>query len=192
MMDASSVTPDDDKFKELVLYVARQSEGDQRFGATKLNKLLFFSDFIAYKVSGRPITGQEYFRIEYGPAPKRLLPLKEEMIQDGDCIEVERNYFGQLQKVVVALREPDLSAFSGTEIALVDQIVKECSNLNAKEISGESHGFVGWQIADDQEDIPYELALVNFGEVTEDDKKHAGEMKDELAKLKQECREQVA
>ena len=51
---------------------------------------------------------------------------------------------------------------------------------------------MGWQIADDEEDIPYELALVNFGKITGDDKKRGIEMKDELAKLKQECREQVA
>ena len=191
-MDTNKIKPDDDKFKEFVLYIARQSEGDARFGATKLNKLLFFSDFLAYKLFGNPITGQNYFRLDHGPAPRRSLPLKEKMIEDSDCIEVERDYFGRRQKVVIALREPDLSAFSGREIALVDQLIKECAHLNATEISGESHGFVGWQIADDEEDIPYELALVNFGKVTEDDKKRGVEMKDELARLNQECREQVA
>lgn len=192
VMDTNKITPDDDKFKELVLYIARQSEGNPRFGATKLNKLLFFSDFLAYKLFGQPITGQDYFRLDHGPAPRRLMPLKSEMIAAGDCIEVDRNYFGRLQKVVVASREPDLAAFSGQEIALVDQLIKECAHLNATEISGESHGFVGWQIADDQEDIPYKLALVNFGKVTERDKKHATEIKDELFKLNQECANQVS
>ena len=35
-----------DKFRELILYIAQESEGDPNFGATKLNKILFFCDFL--------------------------------------------------------------------------------------------------------------------------------------------------
>jgi hypothetical protein len=34
--------PDEDKFTELVLYVAKKIESDPTGGATKINKILFF------------------------------------------------------------------------------------------------------------------------------------------------------
>ena len=37
------------------------------------------------------------------------------------CAEAERDYFGRKQRRIVALREPDLSEFTGAEIALVDE-----------------------------------------------------------------------
>ena len=40
------------KFKELVLYVAHRCGLDPNFGAVKLNKELFFSDFWAYAEFG--------------------------------------------------------------------------------------------------------------------------------------------
>ena len=35
----------------------------------KLNKLLFYTDFVSYKLSGYSITGLSYRAIDYGPAP---------------------------------------------------------------------------------------------------------------------------
>ena len=48
---------DDRKMKELILYLAARSEDDPRFSSTKLNKLLFYCDFTAYRQLGRSITG---------------------------------------------------------------------------------------------------------------------------------------
>ena len=67
-------TEDDDRFKELVLYVCEKCVADPRFGATKLNKILYFADFLAYAESGEPITGMEYRENLNGPARRRLLP----------------------------------------------------------------------------------------------------------------------
>src|SRR6185295_11611515 len=99
------------KFRELIVYLARRSEGDPNFGATKLNKLLFFCDFLAFRQLGRAITGQRYFKLEFGPAPRALKPVLREMEESGDCITVERNHFGHLQRRVIARREPDLAGF---------------------------------------------------------------------------------
>ncbi|HZQ34888.1 MAG TPA: hypothetical protein VFD32_03070 [Dehalococcoidia bacterium] len=48
---------DSRKLGELILYVAEKSSDDPRFGATKLNNILFFSDFLAFGQLGRSITG---------------------------------------------------------------------------------------------------------------------------------------
>jgi len=66
----------EEKLAELILYVCHKSEADERFGATKLNKILFYSDFAAYRQLGQPITGADYQNLEEGPAPRKLPPIR--------------------------------------------------------------------------------------------------------------------
>jgi hypothetical protein len=157
---------DGTKFKELILYIARKCEGDTAFGATKLNKVLFFSDFAAYRQLGMPITGARYQALRNGPAPRQLIPVRQEMERDGEIVELRRTYFGRLQKRLVAKREPNLRPFTGSEIAIVDAVIEDFEALNATELSGLSHDFVGWKYAALEEDIPYETALLTIGKVT--------------------------
>jgi len=78
---------DDEKLRELIIYVSMLSQQDRNFGATKLNKLLFYTDFLAYQRFGTAITGQEYQALPQGPAPKRLKPIIERMKVAGDIKE---------------------------------------------------------------------------------------------------------
>jgi hypothetical protein len=135
---SKSSRANDQKFRELILYIARESERDEHFGATKLNKILFYSDFWAY----------------------RKLPVVRKMEDHGDCVLAEREYFGRTQKILLASREPDLSLFSGTEIAIVRDIIERLQGLNATDVSELSHQFIGWQLAEEGEDIPYSTALL--------------------------------
>src|SRR6266480_4421152 len=68
------------KYRELVLYICQKCATDKKFGATKLNKILYFADFLAYAELGEPITGFEYQREKNGPVPRRLVPIREQMI----------------------------------------------------------------------------------------------------------------
>ena len=138
-----SITFNEEKFKELVLYIAQQCKGHPFFGATKLNKLLFFSDFIAFEELGQPITGAEYRALEFGPGPRRWVPIREEMILDGD-ITMERN--GQQQRVI-AQRSPDLELFSQEERKIVDNVIALLEYQDAESVSELSHKFLGWDAA---------------------------------------------
>ncbi|MDP2965926.1 MAG: Panacea domain-containing protein [Pelolinea sp.] len=159
----------DKKMKELILYVSQKCEGDSSFGATKLNKLLFFSDFMAYLNFGKSITGQEYQCLEKGPAPKRLVPIREELMKSQEAVLRPNSYYGFPQERLIPLREPDLSEFSGEEIALVDFEIDHWREKSAKEISAESHKFIGWICAEELEVIPYETAFVGTRELTEEE-----------------------
>ena len=171
---------DDKRLAELILYISRKSEGNQRFGATKLNKLLFYSDFSAYAQLGKSITGHEYQRLKRGPAPKHLLPVRDQLVKEKRLTVIPRDYHGQTQDLTIALDAPDLSMFAGDEIALVDDIMAACWGLNATEISCRSHEFIGWRLANNKEFIPYEVALVACREPTLDEIKR-GEELEELA-----------
>jgi hypothetical protein len=154
------------KFKELILLICARSEHDPKFGAIKLNKLLFHSDFSAYLVFGKPISGQEYFKLPNGPAPRRFLPVAKRMQESGDLAYKEADFFGHSQKKPIALRQPDVSVFTPQEIDLVHKIIQKFWNMTATAISEHSHLFMGWKIARDKETIPYATALVSYRQPT--------------------------
>lgn len=151
---------DDGKMRELILYLASKSEEDPRFSSTKLSKLLFYCDFGAYRQLGRSITGHSYRKLQFGPAPKAMLPILEQMKGDQDCVEVERNHFGHAQRRVVAMRPPRVALFTLEELVLADRTVEELWESNATEVSDLSHDFIGWQAAALNEIIPYETVFV--------------------------------
>lgn len=153
--------PDDGKFRELILYLADKSQADPKFGSTKLNKLLFFCDFLAYKSLGRSITGHEYQKLPHGPAPRALLPVRELMVEEGDCILREEDHFGYDQQRLIPLRAPRPEVFSGAEIDLIRDVISELWNSNGSEVSDLSHQFLGWELAAVGEPIPYMSILVS-------------------------------
>jgi hypothetical protein len=149
------------KFKELILYIASQCEKDRFWNATKLNKVLFYSDFLAFKNTGQPITGAEYFALEKGPAPKPLVPIREEMIEAGD-LAIEKRTF---QHRPVALREPDYALFTGLEIAIVNKVITALKDKNAEAISEMSNAFLGWKAAWAEGQVTGENVTIPYGTV---------------------------
>ncbi len=129
--------------KELILYIAVASEGNEAFGSIKLNKLLFFSDFLFYSMTEKAITGEEYQKLKNGPAPRAMLPVSEEMRKARELELADRRHYGRPQKRPVALREPDLSVFTAEEIAVVEQVLRFFRDKNGSEISSTSHQFLG-------------------------------------------------
>ncbi|MFA5064193.1 MAG: Panacea domain-containing protein [Dehalococcoidia bacterium] len=155
---------DKNKFKELVLYIATKCESNAYYGATKLNKILFFSDFIAHEEIGESITGADYFALEHGPAPRLLKPIQEQMQKAGEIAIEQRTR----QVRTIALREPKLDSFSAAEIAIVDEVIKALCDRNANEVSDMSHGFLGWKAAWTESQatrrsvsIPYDTVFVS-------------------------------
>ncbi len=154
----------EDKLKELIVYLAKRSADDAFFGATKLNKLLFFSDFLAYGQLGAPITGATYQRLKWGPAPRQLLPIQRAMQREGSVVVKRESAF--TPDKTMPLREADLSLFTPQEIAIVDEVLTALKDDNATMVSERSHRFsVGWQVAGDQEEIPYETVFLYGGDV---------------------------
>ncbi len=97
------------KFKELLVYLAQRSADDPLYGATKLNKLLFYCDFLAFGQFGRSVTGARYQKLRHGPAPRQLLPMQTELESEGAVTVQIRQFFNQVQRRPIALRPPDLT-----------------------------------------------------------------------------------
>lgn len=153
---------------ELILYISQKCSDDPTFGATKLNKILFYSDFFSYFRFGRPIVGLEYHRLPKGPAPKRLPFVRDQMLSNRDIAIQKVPFFDKEQHRCVPLREPDLTKFTGRDIALIDEVIKSLWGKTAKEVSDESHQRA-WRIAKDREPIPYQAIFISDDDLTEAD-----------------------
>jgi Protein of unknown function (DUF4065) len=149
------------KFRELILYLAKLSETDPKCNRTKLNKLLFYADFRAYDYLGASISGESYQKRDFGPTPGSFMPAVEELESQRACIWADRTYHGKPAKKLIALREPNLKVFTPEEVDLIRDTVAEFAPFDASEISERSHQFSGWQSAENGEEIPYKMVFVD-------------------------------
>ena len=166
------IRPSDEKLSELILLISEWSQADPRFGAIKLNKLLFHCDFSAYLTYEEPITGQEYFALPQGPAPRRLKPVTDKMKEREELAYQEVEYYGHKQMRPIALRPPKLALFSAQDMDLVRRTIEKFWHMNATEISEHSHLFTGWKVAREKETIPYSTALVGHRPPTAEEQKY--------------------
>ena len=174
------------KFAELIIYISQKAACDFYFGATKLNKILYLSDFRAYGKWGKAITGAEYQHLPQGPAPRRLKPVRDALVAQNDlAIQPVGFPSGKVQHRTVNLREADLSQFEAKEIALVDSVIDEMASMNATEASNLSHQYVGWLMTDEGQTIEYATIFLSAEPLSLAETKRAQELSRQYGHLAQ-------
>jgi hypothetical protein len=134
--------------------MADRLRSDPTYGATKLNKALFFADHLHFKRHGAPISGATYERLPRAPAPRGLLAVRQGLVDRGEATVEIRGYLGHVQERLLPLRVPGQDDFEETELSLVAEV--------ADALRGHSHtGVLGWQLAEEREEIPYESAFLS-------------------------------
>src|SRR5579862_7607173 len=114
---------DREKFKSLVHYICwRCMDDPSKLGYVKLNKILWASDFTAYYERGEPITGAGYVKRQYGPVPGAIVPILRELEEQGFLTARDTHYHGFSKKEFLVLREPVTSAFSDSDLEIVDAV----------------------------------------------------------------------
>ena len=160
---------DPERFRRLALYIASRSVNDPKFGKTKLAKIMFYSDFIAFTELGDSITGAMYVRAPQGPYPRGAMePALWTARRCGEGVIVNSNYMGRSQQRLVATEDVDASIFSGPEISLVEQVIEALRDMDASDVSALSHLAPGWKYADEWANIPYSMAFVSDDPLDED------------------------
>lgn len=158
----SLVTFHREKFRELLLYIASQTADDPWFGDTHLNKVLYWTDFLGYSDLGQPVTGAPYFKLQFGPAAKPLLPVRDELLEEG-LVSVDEPPSGSKKaRKTYPKRDPDTSLFDPKELELADGVIRLLKDHTAKRVSDMSHEeSAGWNLVGMYEDIPYRTALIS-------------------------------
>lgn len=154
------------KFREAIVYIASKCSEDKRFGSTKLNKILYYSDFSAYRKLGHSVTGAEYKHLSEGPAPRELLEVRADLIEDGSIEIQKRSYFNSVQHRIVATRDADVGVFHDDELAILDEVIESLWDMNARQVSDMSHNEIGWRVTDENETIPYRTAWLSARPLT--------------------------
>lgn len=159
---------DREKFKRLVHYVIARCGEKQGFGATKLNKVLWFADARQYVTSGRAITGAEYTRQQFGPVPRQIMQVRDELVAEGK-IRITPPREAYVGWRFAALQPPEDVGLSPEEKKTVDYWIRHiCEDHTANSISDESHDYA-WEIAAMGEVLPYHSFLASRGREPNDD-----------------------
>jgi antitoxin SocA-like protein len=135
-----------DKFKELIVYLWELGEGDERLGATKLNKLLWYADKAAYLRSGRTITGARYIHLPDGPAPAAMVPVRDELVAEGRLRPDPRPVVDHVRKRMETVGPARLDAFDPDDLQDIRSVVREYWYLDNGDMSRLSHFEGGWVI----------------------------------------------
>lgn len=151
-----------EKFKALVHYVVASADDPHRLGATRLNKICWYADTLAYRYGGKTITGETYIKRTHGPVPKSILATIRELEAE-QKIHVRDHQLFQSRKMRLfqAMEDADASVFDEDERGIIDFVVaRVCHDHTAASISELTHDAV-WEAANDGEEIPMSATLVS-------------------------------
>lgn len=151
---------DERKFTELVLYVADKLRDDPEGGAVKLNKALWWAETAHVRMHGRSITGARFQKLQQGPAPRRLLPVRTALVEKDEVVLEDAWYRGYRQHRLIPKRPADVSLFTDEELEIADQVIATIRGKTAAELSAMSHDEMGWKIVDFGDDIPISSAYL--------------------------------
>ena len=151
----------DTKLADTILYILGSCP--VRPGKTMLLKLLFLADYYHYVEHLQPITGADYVALPNGPVIDNYDDVFDELERE-NLIKTERvqiRGFSEPKVEFRALQAPSEVAFSVSELATLDRVVREHGRSSGKELSILTHKMGPWQLvwnpAHQGERIPYSL-----------------------------------
>ncbi len=162
-----------EKFKALVHFIVHECrDHPHRLGAVRLNKTLWYTDVMAFKMNGVPVTGETYVKREKGPVPAHILATLRELKDEGKIVIREPEYQFDTRKYV-SVSSPQSGVLSDEERILASTILDAVCGYTANGISELTHDVI-WDAASEGEEIPLKATLVaEAGEVTDSVRKWA-------------------
>lgn len=126
------------RLKNVLLYVL---EHCSEVWCTKMNKLLFYVDFLSYRENGMAITGLTYRAFDYGPVPERWDVLYSEFPEIRQDLRIIGDFEGS---VLVSDSKADMTLFSDMEKNVMKTICEKFGRCTSMEISQISHNERAW------------------------------------------------
>ena len=140
-----------EKLAAMTLYIASSGKDVSK---TKLNKLLFYTDFINYYLHGRSISGSRYLHSQYGPVPEYYRETLETLSEENKLHTSPANGHDEL----LAEGGDALEVLTIFEVATLDWVLNNLGSMNAHEISEFSHCEKAFRFTRQGEFIAYEFA----------------------------------
>lgn len=145
---------DREKFKDAMHYVIAKVGARPGFGATKLYKILWFSEARTFVLTGKPMFGIEFVRQQFGPVPKNAMLYRKELIDEMRVRSWEETWDRHKQWQFRSLSPAPTARLNADEIKTLDYWAKHIDeDHTAQTISDQSHDY-GWEIARMGESLP--------------------------------------
>lgn len=145
-----------EKLFHMILYITASLGGTFQ---TKLNKLLWYVDFLHFKEYTVSMSGSNYVHLDHGPVADHYRVLLDIMEERG-LIRTEEVIIGK-NKTGVEIRSavaPDRGQFSPGELNVLGHVTERFKGLSCKGIKERSHNERGYKETKDKERISYEFA----------------------------------
>ncbi|MCK5732088.1 MAG: DUF4065 domain-containing protein [Tenericutes bacterium] len=141
-----------DKFNELTAFLVNLfNKNNETVYTTKLNKLLFYTEFNFFRTFNKSITGSKYLKFSYGPVPSKY-EFKYDMNPYLESKQLRDSITYKL------IEEPSYSQLSKYEMTLAEAVYNRFIDCNGTYISNASHQEDAWSITEKGQPISYELS----------------------------------
>lgn len=141
---------------EMMVFFAAKGSGIFK---TKLNKLLWYSDFLHFHRESVSISGAKYVHLTYGPVPDNYDFCLSLLTQDQTLIR-EEVLVGPdtVREELIATRSYDPEVFSASAIETMEAVLNKLGKHTSKVLSDLSHKEKGYLETRDGQPISYEYA----------------------------------
>lgn len=141
---------------EMILFFASKPEGVLK---TKVNKYLWYSDFIHFSYTTISISGAVYVHLPYGPVPDQYEMYLHALNVEGSLQRQEYAFNEEITgEKLIALRPPVMKLFSPTAQQTLEKVYQQLKKYSSKQISDLSHEEIGYIKTKQGEPISYEYA----------------------------------
>lgn len=151
-------TFDPETLMEMMVYFAHKPGGVLK---TKLNKLLWYADFVHFRKHSVSISGAQYIHLPYGPVPDDYLAYLYSLSAE-EALSIEEMDMGNelVGENIRAMRKPaeNILLSSGTALKVLQGVYTYFRTYSSKRISELSHKEEAYLRTQPQERISYEYA----------------------------------
>jgi uncharacterized phage-associated protein len=159
MVDILNSKIDEKIYKNSVLYFIKYCN-NRYLHATKLNKLLYYLDFIYFRDYKKSVTGDIYIHQGFGPVPSRVDEVLSNLKTAG-VIDTETKPHNGGEMVNFILKNDskfDESVFNKEQKALLKQICDEFGSWPTEKIVAQTHLEAPWFYSKPYEVVDYAYA----------------------------------
>ncbi len=135
---------DEEKAIATILHIVHEvrARGEDKIGLHKVFKILYFADREHLATWGRPITGDIFVAMNYGPVPSNIYDMLKST--KGDCRFISKETYSPLFEIsgghwVVAKQTPDLDVLPESCLEALNKAIDENAHLDFKELVDKSH-----------------------------------------------------
>jgi len=147
-----------DKLKGMIAAVLEKAGSS--ISITKMNKLLFFIDFAAFKLNTKAISGMSYVNWQHGPVPEGALSYElYNLLQESGIISIEEIQLDDCIQRWFHLKDPTSTRYlEEKEQKVVDKVMETIGQKSAIELEELSHEEDGYRKTSCGEVISFDYA----------------------------------